>query len=155
MATHGVNSGWIEKRPGSTAGAVLEGTEEAFEHLQESAAEGCRTALSVEFVTKPNLAQRVRAMVPVAINQTFAGVRDFAGCALMVSDQEERLITLLTFWHGRLDGSALADNTRWICKLLEPYMDHRLRVQTLRSQLAILPQAACKTSLETRRVPVA
>ena len=119
----------------------------------------CRTAISVEFVAKPNFAQRVRALVPVAVNKTFAELSDFAGCALMVSDQEERLITLLAFWNGRLDSAAAADNVRWVCKLLEPYMDRKLRVQTLRSEVTMLPAAseagATKSFLETPRAHVA
>ncbi len=109
--------------------------------LRESTA-GTLTAISVEFVSRPNLAQEVRALVPAAVNTTFAGVAGFAGCALLVSDQEERLITLLTFWHGRPDSAVQAQNGRWVCKLLEPYLDHKLRMQTLRSQLAILPAAS-------------
>jgi hypothetical protein len=102
----------------------------------------CTTAISIEFVAKPNFAQRVRTLVPPAVNKTFAALESFSGCALMVSDQEERLITLLAFWSGRLDSTVAAHNTRWLCKLIEPYLDRKLRVQTLRSHLAILPEEA-------------
>jgi len=139
LATYGINSGLIRGNPAAPYGIAPEQTGDPVQHQHTTALEACRTAISVEFVTKPNFAQHVRAMVPAAVNQTFAGVNGFAGCALLVSDQEERLITLLTFWQGRLESDALAHNSRWVCKLLEPYMDHKLRIRTLRSQLAILP----------------
>jgi hypothetical protein len=104
-----------------------------------AAADFCRTAIGIEFVAKPHFAQHVRALVPAAANAALADLAGFAGCALLVAEQEERLITFLTFWHGRLDSAAVAYNRRWVCKLIEPYMDRQLRIQTLRSQLAILP----------------
>jgi hypothetical protein len=118
------------------------------------ASESCRLAISVDFVAKPNFAQHVRALIPSAINNTFAGLEGFAGCALMVSEQEERLITLLAFWNGRRDSASLAQNARWVRKLLEPYMDHQLRVRTLRAQLAMVPAAPPEESA-SRESPVA
>jgi hypothetical protein len=98
---------------------------------------GWKTTISVEFVAKPNESHRVHALVPAAIRTTLEGVPGFAGCAVMASSQEERLVTVLTFWQGDLTARAAAANSAWVCKLLERYMDHRLRVQTMRTQLAM------------------
>jgi hypothetical protein len=186
VATQTANSGWIDSgaRLGRGTASERKG-EHAVAKLRDKAgrpsetlarditrnitveAECSRTAISVEFVAKPNFSQHVRALVPAAVNKTFADLSGFAGCALMVSDQEERLITLFTFWHGRLDSTAVAHNTRWLCKLLEAYMDRKLRVQTLRSQLVMLPAtsvapitavapvAAAETFFESARAQVA
>jgi hypothetical protein len=160
VATQTANSGWIDSSspipccgtaPERKGERVVAKLRETIPRNAAADAETSRTAISVEFVAKPNFAQHVRALVPAAVNKTFAELAGFAGCALMVSDQEERLITLFTFWQGRLDSAAVTHNTRWLCKLLETYMDRKLRVQTLRSQLAMLPAAsdAPRTAVES------
>lgn len=95
------------------------------------------TTISVEFVAKPNESHRVHSLVPAAIANTLEGVSGFAGCAVMVSSMEERLVTVLTFWEGDLSAHAATTNTGWICKLMERYVDHRLRVQTMRTHMAL------------------
>jgi hypothetical protein len=97
----------------------------------------CTTTISVEFVAKPNESHRVHSLVPTAITSTLEGVTGFAGCAVMVSNMEERLVTVLTFWEGDLSAHAATSNSGWICKLMERYVDHRLRVQTMRTHLAL------------------
>ena len=99
-------------------------------------AAACTTTISVEFVAKPNESHRVHSLVPAAIASTLEGVAGFAGCAVMVSSMEERLVTVLTFWEGDLSVPAASTNSRWVCKLMERYIDHRLRVQTMRTHLA-------------------
>jgi hypothetical protein len=101
--------------------------------------EHSRTAVSIEFIAKPNQGNRVRSLLPAAINSTFDGVTGFSGCAILASAQEERLVTVLTFWQGDLAAKAIDDNARWVCRLLEQYMDQKLRVQTMRSHVAMVP----------------
>jgi hypothetical protein len=113
---------------------------------ESGAVEPCRSAVSVEFVAKPNQGTRVRSMLPAAISSTFDGVAGFAGCAVLASEHEERLVTVLTFWQGEQAASTISENARWVCRLLEPYMDHKLRVQTMRSHLAIVPAPAMVTA---------
>ena len=100
-------------------------------------AAACNTTISVEFVAKPNESHRVHSLVPTAITSTLEGVAGFAGCAVMVSNMEERLVTVLTFWEGDLSAHAATTNSGWICKLMERYVDHRLRVQTMRTHMAL------------------
>src|SRR5258708_9867790 len=52
------------------------------------------TALSVEFVAKPQEAHRVEAAIPTAIADALKEVDGFAGCLLMISHHEARLFTL-------------------------------------------------------------
>jgi hypothetical protein len=103
----------------------------------------CTTTISVEFVAKPNESHRVHSLVPAAIASTLESVTGFAGCAVMVSSMEERLVTVLTFWEGDLSAHAATSNSRWVCKLMERYVDHRLRVQTMRTHMAL---SACKSA---------
>jgi hypothetical protein len=57
-------------------------------------------ALTVEFVAKPKVAQRVKTIIPATIAGAFEGVTGFAGYLVMVSDQEPRLVTVVTLWTG-------------------------------------------------------
>ena len=100
-------------------------------------AAACTTTISLEFVAKPNESHRVHSQVPAAIASTLEGVTGFAGCAVMVSSMEERLVTVLTFWEGDLSAQAATTTSGWICKLMERYVDHRLRVQTMRTHMAL------------------
>ncbi len=121
-------------------------------------AAACKTTISIEFVAKPNESHRVHALVPAAITSTLEGVVGFAGCAVMASNQEERLVTVLTFWLGDLSPRAAAVNSGWVCKLIERYMDRRLRVQTMRTHLAIAAQNQAHSARDLHhdedRVPV-
>jgi hypothetical protein len=114
----------------------------------------CKTTISIEFVAKPNVAQSVQALVPAAITSTLEGVAGFAGCAVMASHQEERLMTVLTFWQGDLSARAATVNSEWTCKLIERYMDRRLRVQTMRTQLALATPKDAGMERDEERVTV-
>jgi hypothetical protein len=110
------------------------------------------TALSVEFVAKPQETHRVQSAIPAALAGALQDVSGFAGCLVMISDQEARLVTVITLWAGEDRLKQCRENTRWVHKLLAPYLDHCLRVQTLVAHLPALPMipaetnAACKCS---------
>jgi hypothetical protein len=114
-------------------------------------AAACKTTISIEFVAKPNESHRVHALLPAAITSTLEGVAGFAGCAVMASHQEERLVTVLTFWPGDLSARAATVNSGWVCKLIERYMDRRLRVQTMRTHLAIASPNHAHTARDLQR----
>jgi hypothetical protein len=97
------------------------------------------TALSVEFVAKPQEAARVEATIPKAITGSLQDVTGFAGCLVMISDQETRLVTVVTLWAGEDRAKRCRENARWVHALLAPYVDRCLRVQTL---IACLPALA-------------
>jgi hypothetical protein len=88
------------------------------------------TALSIEFVAKPQEAQRVQSTIPAAMARTLKDVQAYAGCLVMVSDQEERLINVITLWAGEDRLMRCAENVRWVHKLLAPFVDRCLRAQT-------------------------
>jgi hypothetical protein len=60
----------------------------------------------------------------------------FAGCAVMVSEEEARLVTVVTFWRGKERSSKANANALWVEQLLDPYIDRQLRVNKLRAQIA-------------------
>ena len=94
-----------------------------------AAAAASLTALSMDFVAKPAEAQRAQTAIPAAVASTMNGVAGYAGCLIMVSDQEARLITLITFWIGEHRARSCRDNERWLRKLLAPYLEGCLRTR--------------------------
>ena len=97
------------------------------------------TALSVEFVAKPQEAHRVQAAIPAALAGALKDVNGFAGCLVMISDHEARLVTVITLWAGSDRAQCCSQNVRWIHALLKPYLDRCLRVQTMAAHLPVLP----------------
>jgi hypothetical protein len=97
------------------------------------------TALSVEFVAKPQEAHRLQAAIPAALAGALKDVNGFAGCLVMISDQEARLVTVVTLWAGSDRAKCCGQNVRWVKALLKPYLDRCLRVQTMVAHLPVLP----------------
>jgi hypothetical protein len=97
------------------------------------------TALSVEFVAKPQEAHHVQAAIPAALAGALKDLNGFAGCLVMISDQEARLITVITLWAGSDRAKCCSQNVRWVQALLKPYLDRCLRVQTMVAHLPVLP----------------
>jgi len=108
------------------------------------------TALSVEFVAKPQEARRVQAAIPGALASALKDVNGFAGCLVMISDQEARLVTVVTLWAGNDRAKYCSQNTRWVHALLKPYLDRCLRVQTMVAHLPVLPMLDFLPAMEPR-----
>jgi len=100
----------------------------------------CITALSIEFVAKPNEAHKVHAGLPGAINVALGEVAGFAGSFVMIANHEARLVTVVTLWSGEDRTQCCSENVRWVRTLLAPYLDRCLRVQTLAAYVPGAPQ---------------
>jgi hypothetical protein len=105
----------------------------------ESPARGSFLALSLDFVAKPHETANLETKMPAALTGTLSGVPGFAGCLVLISDQESRLVSVITFWSGGDRVRRCAENRRWVQALVEPYVDGCLRGRTY---LAHLPTAA-------------
>ena len=81
-------------------------------------------------------AVRLQATLPGAIRSALQKSEGFAGCAVMVSEEEARLVTVVTFWRGQERSSKANANALWVEQLLDPYIDRQLRVNKLRAQIA-------------------
>src|SRR5882762_8273063 len=104
------------------------------------------TALSIEFVAKPQEAHRVQAAIPAAIAGALKDVIGFAGCLVMIADQEARLVTVVTLWCGDDRVQRCGENVRWVHALLAPYLDRCLRVQTMVAHVPLLPAIRPETT---------
>jgi hypothetical protein len=100
------------------------------------------TALSVEFVAKPNEAHKIHSALPAAIDGTLGEVAGFAGSFVMIANHEARLVTVVTLWIGEDRMQRCNENLRWVRALLAPYLDRCLRVQTLAAYIPSTPHAS-------------
>ena len=111
------------------------------------------TALSVEFVANPEEAKRAEHFIPAALESSLRELQGYAGCLVMISNMEARLITAITFWSGPRGAQLCRLNARWVLALLKPYMDRCLRSQTvlarLPSQLQLMPAGGSAVSSGT------
>jgi len=122
----------------------------AASHLQlgsSAALNSCSTvALSVEFVAKPEKARSATTFLPKAILRALKEVAGFAGCVVMSSDQEARLVTVIIFWSGNDCHRRCRENVRWVRALLAGYVDRCLRVQTLLAHAALSSEYAVEAN---------
>lgn len=113
---------------------------------ERSASSSRVIALSVEIVAKPQEAHRVETAIPKAFAGALNDVTGFAGCLVMISDQEARLVTVVTLWAGEDRANRCRENLRWVHALLAPYVDRCLRVQTMLACLPVSPPAEQDTN---------
>ena len=88
------------------------------------------TALSVEFVAVPSEAKHVRDVIPADLEAALQVLDGYKGCMVLVSDQEARLVTVITLWSGSDGLKQCRENAKWVKRLLTPYVDRWLRTQT-------------------------
>ena len=94
------------------------------------------TALSIEFVANVQGAAQADASIAEAIQQMLGAVPGFAGCVVLVADQEKRLVTAITFWGGT-EREALSHNSApWVHRAIAPYLEHCLRVGWFHTSVA-------------------
>jgi hypothetical protein len=93
----------------------------------------------VEFVAKPQEAHRVQSAIPAALGGALQDVSGFAGCLVMISEEEARLVTVITLWVGDDRANRCRENARWVQKLLTPYLDRCLRLRILAVHSAVPP----------------
>ena len=105
------------------------------------------TALSVEFVAKPSgsVPRRI-PRIPAALAGSLKEVAGFAGSLVMISDQEARLVTVVTLWTGEDRVKYRDRNVRWVQALLAPYLDRCLRVRSMVAHLPVLPAIGPETN---------
>jgi hypothetical protein len=96
------------------------------------------TALTLEFVAKPQVVRDVHSAIPAAIHEALREVTGFAGCLTMISDQESRLVTVVTFWTGEDRTPCCSEVTRWVQELVSPYLDRCLRLRTFHAYFPVI-----------------
>jgi hypothetical protein len=106
-------------------------------HLNSAAQSFDISANSMQFVASPGQTNKLQAVLPGAIQEAFRFVPSFAGCMVMIADQEARRVTIVTFWNGKERARHRAENGERMRMLLFPYVDHWLRSENHVAHLAI------------------
>ncbi len=98
-------------------------------------------AHSVEFVTLPGRSKELQRTIPETLRSALGNSGGFFGCMVFVSNQEARLMTVITLWTGR-DRTEQCDKiSDRLHQVLLPYVDCWLRTQTMTTFLC-WPQGA-------------
>jgi hypothetical protein len=84
-------------------------------------------AQGVEFVARPGQAEKLQKAIGQARRNAQNTYDGFVGCLVFVSEQEERLVTLVTLWDGTEEAKQRDENSEQVRKLLGPYVDRWLR----------------------------
>ena len=90
-------------------------------------------AHSLEFVALPGRAEGIQAEIPIAMGHAFSGIEGFVGCMVLVSEQETRLVTVITLWSGSNRLALCNESGARLRKWLSPYVDRWLRTRTYAS----------------------
>ena len=93
-------------------------------------------ALVADFVSWPGKAEELQTVLPEAIRNAFDGSVNFSGCMVLVSEQEARLVTVITLWKGKGRTKHCKENSKRIEQLLMPYVDRWLRTRRLAAFLS-------------------
>jgi hypothetical protein len=93
---------------------------------------------SVEFVALPGRTEKLCTEIPLAMQKAYGNSESFAGCIVLVSEQEARLMTVLTLWNGADPANASDDSLESLKRLLEPHVDSWMRTRRFISLLSVL-----------------
>jgi hypothetical protein len=96
-------------------------------------------AYGVEFVALPGTTEKLRMVIPEAIRRELANSGAFCGCMVLLSEQEARLVTVVTFWTGSDRAKHCSENSKRVDSLLLPYVDGWLRTRRM-AALVCLPR---------------
>ena len=88
-------------------------------------------AHAVEFVALPGKATKLRALIPPAMREAAADSDTFAGCFVLLSEQEARLVTVITLWKAGNQSNDYLESCKKLETALEPYVDRWLRSRKL------------------------
>ena len=84
-------------------------------------------AQGIEFVARPGHAEKLRKAIGLTQRNAQESCGGFVGRPVFVSAEEERLVTVVTLWHGTEDEKRRDESAEQVRKLLEPYVDRWLR----------------------------
>jgi len=86
-------------------------------------------AHGVEFVALPGESEKLQREIPVAMREVNRNSKGFSGSMVLFSEQEARLVTVITLWTGSEPDQECNENSTQLKRLLEPYVDRWLRTR--------------------------
>jgi len=88
-------------------------------------------AHGVEFVALPGRSKELQRTIPETLRSVLGNSGGFLGCMVFVSEQEARLMTVITLWTGRDAAEQSDNNFSRVNQLLLPHADTWLRSQKM------------------------
>lgn len=86
-------------------------------------------AESVEFVAHPGQTGKLRKAIGLAMRSAQNTCDALMGCMVLVSEQEKRLVTVITLWAGAEESRQRDENSEQVRNVLEPYVDRWMRTR--------------------------
>jgi hypothetical protein len=86
-------------------------------------------AHGVEFIALPGETEKLQKEIPVAMREVNRNSKGFSGSMVLFSEQEARLVTVITLWTGSEPDKECDENSTQLKRLLEPYVDRWLRTR--------------------------
>jgi hypothetical protein len=122
-------AGVLEQEPSDMFSAA--GRDSTAQHLAPDL-----IAHGVEFVASPGKGEKLQWTIPEAMRSALGKSGSFAGCMVLVSEQESRLVTVITLWKGSDRARQCDENSNRVRGLLTPYVDRWLRTRRLTAFLS-------------------
>jgi hypothetical protein len=91
----------------------------------------------VEFVAHPGKAERLQTEIPLALSRASGRSEGFAGCIVLFSEQEARLVTLITLWRDGNHANECNGNSTRLKTLLGPSVDRWLRTRSFHTFVSL------------------
>ena len=88
---------------------------------------GAITALRADFVMKPEAARLLQSGIE-SVMQGMKPEEGFLYGVVLISEQEARLGTMITFWNARRFEETKQRKLRWLDRVLKPYLDGNAKV---------------------------
>lgn len=85
------------------------------------------TALRADFVMKPEAARLLQSGIE-SVMQGMDREEGFLYGVVLISEQEARLGTMITFWNARRFEETRQRKLRWLDRVLQPYLDGKAKV---------------------------
>jgi hypothetical protein len=123
--------------PAANEAGPLEGISHAARDSTGDAAMPQVIAYGMEFVALPGTSEKLRTVIPDALHTALGGTENFSGCMILVSEQETRLVTVITLWAGTDRAKRCDENSKRVEGVLSPYVDRWLRTQRLAAFLSM------------------
>lgn len=93
---------------------------------------GAITALRADFVMKPEASRLLQTGIE-SVMQGMNQEEGFLYGVVLISEQEARLGTMITFWNARRFEETRQRKLRWLDRVLKPYLDGSAKVRTNRT----------------------
>jgi hypothetical protein len=93
-------------------------------------------ARGLEFVALPGTSEELQTAIPLALREVGEKLEGFCGCMVLFSEQEARLVTVITLWTGENHATRCNEDSNRLAKRIEPYVDRWLRTRSFHTFLS-------------------